>query len=213
MAPIIKSTLGGLAITTALAVAYVLKFGLYPQFFDIEWNEEVLLHDRQVIVVHVKRTYERRDRFSKYEHTSFRRNELLFDSASGEGRITLSSRLGISYLDRIDGIWYAVLFGQGPYGNYPDEMPDRWGRDYTVREERLVRLVTDKFMPVSWDSAPPGAILHNNLVVGSMPLEVLAGFDGKKMSLDDKKRLRADYPPGPGGGDISSPIRMQQRAN
>lgn len=200
-----------LVAVVVLATGYVLTFGLYPRYFDIQWDEEVQLHDGRMIVVHVKQTYERRGtRLSRYENTTFRRNEFTFDGGVGIGPITLGSRLGIGYIDRIDETWYAVLFGQGPYGNYADEMPDHWGHDFTMQEERLARLKNGKFVPIAWELAPPGAILNDNLVVGSMPVDVLASFNNKRMTLDDKKRLREFYPPGPGGGYISRPIRMQR---
>jgi len=203
--------LGAVALVLVLAAAYVAIFGLYPRYFDIEWDEEVQLHDGRVAIVHVKNTYERRGmRLSRFEDTTFRRNELTFDAGGGLGRVTLGSRLGVSHLDQIDGIWYAVLFGQGPYGNHPDERPYHWGSDFTMQEERLARLDKERFVPIAWELAPPGAILFNNRVVGSMPLEVLAGFNHKQLTLDDKKRLRASYPPGPGGGQISRPLRMKQ---
>lgn len=209
----IRSTqiLSVLALVLVLAAGYVTKFGVYPRYFDIEWDEEVELHDGRVTVVHVKKTYERRGmRLSRYADTTFRRNELTFDAGEGLGRITLASRLGVSHLDQINGTWYAVLFGQGPYGNHSDEMPDHWGSDFTMQEERLAMLDKDRFVPIAWELAPPGTILRNNRVVGSMPVEVLANFNHKKMTLDDKKRLRATYPPGPGGGQISRPLQMRK---
>lgn len=199
--------LGVLALS---AILYTLQNGLFPRFFDIRWDEEVKLHDGRVIDVHVKKTYERRSRWSRYEHTTFRSNEFTFDAGGAIGRITFRSRLGVGYIDQIDGKWYAVLFGQGPYGNHPDEMPDRWGSDYTVLEQRLARLEAGVFNPISWDLAPSGAIHHKNFVVGSIPLEVLANYAGKRMTLDDKARLRTLYPPGPNGGEILRPIRMQR---
>jgi hypothetical protein len=182
----------------------------YDQFFDIEWDEEVLLHDGRIIVMHVKRTYERRDRSAQYEHTTFRRNEFTFDTGESAGRITFGSRLGIGFIDHINGVWYVVFYGQGPYGNHPDELPDRWGKDFTMKEERLAKLEKNEFVPINWEAAPQGSVLFNNLVVGSMSVQVLAAFNGKKMTLEDKKKLLTTYPPGPGGGQISRPIRMQQ---
>ena len=207
----IKYALGGLSLAAVLGLIYVLNFGFYSRFFDIAWDEEVQLHDGRVILVHVKQTYERRGvRLAPYANTTFRRNEFTFDSGSTPGRITFGSRLGISYIDQINGSWYAVLFGQGPYGNHADEMPDHWGQDFTMQEERLASLKNGQFSPIAWELAPTGAILHNNLKVGSMSAEVLASFQNKRMTLNDKTNLRVAYPPGPGGGQISRPIRMQK---
>lgn len=198
-------------LVALLSGGYFLVFGWYPRFFDIQWDEEVQLHDGRVTVIHVKQTYERRGaRRSLYENTTFRRNEFTIAGGAGIEPIFFGSRLGISYIDQIDGIWYVVLFGQGPYGNHPDEMPDRWGQDFTTQEERLARLENGRFVPTVWENAPSNSILHDNLVVGSMSVAVLASFDGKTMTLNDKKRLRENYPPGPGGGQISRPIRFQK---
>jgi hypothetical protein len=199
--------LGVLAIG---AMLYISQNGIYPRYFDIAWDEEVQLHDGRVIVVYVKRTFERRSHWSRYEHTIFRSNEFTFDGGEKVGQIQFRSRLGVGYIDQIDLKWYSVLYGQGPYGNHPDEMPNYWGNDFTMKEERLARLDGGKFSPISWDLAPTGGILRNNFVIGSVPLDVLAGFDGKKMTLADKDKLRTIYPPGPGGGEISRPIRMQK---
>ena len=168
------------------------------------------MHDGRVIVVQVKRSYERRNRWSRYSDAALRGNEFHFHANDQIGRIAFSSRLGVGFIDQIDDKWYAVLYGQGPYGNHPDEMPNRWGHDFTEKEERLARLDGRQFVPISWDLAPQGAILRNNFAVGSFPLEALAKFYGKTMTLADKTKLRIDYPPGPGAGEIARPVRMRK---
>jgi hypothetical protein len=201
--------LGALAIG---AILYLAQNGIYSRHFELQWHEEVQLHSGRVIIVHVKQSFERRNRWSRYSHATLRRNEFNFDSSEKAGRITFSSRLGVGFIDQIHEKWYAVLYGQGPYGNHPDEMPNHWGSDFTQKEERLARLDGSKFVPISWDLAPPGAILRNNFAVGSIPLEASANFDGKTLTLADKAQLRTKYPPGPGGGEISRPIRMRKVA-
>jgi hypothetical protein len=202
-----------LVIAVALGTAYATKFGLYPRYFDIAWYEELQLHDGRVVVMHVKETYERRGfRINRYANTTFRKNEFEFDPGSGQGAITFTSRLGVRSIDQVSGTWYVVLFGQGPYGNFPEEMPDHWGMDYSVSEERLGKLIAKRFQPVAWDEAPAGTLKVPNRIVGSLPLEVLAQFDGRLITLADKKRLRDMYPPGPGAMVISRPIRMQSKS-
>lgn len=198
-----------IVLVVVLGGGYVLKFGFYPRFFDLEWDEDVMLHDGRVATVHVKLTFERRDRFSRYENTTFRLNELTFDAGNALGRTTLRSRLGVRHLDQVAGTWYAVFYGQGPFG-YPEERPDYWGDDFTVSQERLAKLENGRFVPIAWELAPPGAILRSNRIVSSASVEVLASFNKRRMTLSDKERLRAGYLPGPGGGEISRPIRMRQ---
>lgn len=199
-----------LGVIAVGALLYISQHGIHPRYFDIEWDEEVQLHDGRVIWVHVKRTYERRDRFSRYASATFRRNEFDFDAGSDVGRITFVSRLGVNYIDQVEGEWYAVLVGQGPYGNSPEESPDYWGSDFSVDEKRLAKLVHGRFVAIPWDLAPSGAVLRNNFIVGSIPLEVLASFDNKRLTVEEKVRLRSIYPPAPGGGEIARPARMRK---
>jgi hypothetical protein len=209
----LSSVLAALAIFVVLGVIYVMNFGLYPRYFDLEWDEEVRLHDGQVVLMHVKQTYERiGHRLHRFEDAIFRKNEFRFDAGPDHGRITFTSRLGIRSIDRVQGNWYVVLYGQGPYGNHPDEMPDRWGMDFTVNEERLAKLEGSLFRPISWNDLPADAIRTPNLVLGSMPIDVLFQFQEKRMSLEDKKRLREKYPPSPDASKISRPIRMKSKA-
>lgn len=49
-----------LSIVCFLVAVYALKIGFYPRNFDLQWDEEVQLHDGRIIVVHVKHFYERR---------------------------------------------------------------------------------------------------------------------------------------------------------
>jgi hypothetical protein len=41
--------------------------------------------------------------------------------------------------------------GQGPWGNFPEEMLDFWGRDFTTLEQRLAIFSEGSFQPMSWD--------------------------------------------------------------
>jgi hypothetical protein len=208
----VARVLFALAILSVLGAIYVMNFGLYPRYFAIEWDEEVQLHNGQVALMHVKQTYERHGhRLQRFGGALFRKNEFTFDAGADHGRVTFTSRLGIRSIDRIQGNWYVVLYGQGPYGNYPDEMPDRWGMDYTINEERLAKLQGTIFRPISWDDLPADAIRNPNMVLGSIPIDVLFQFHEKRMSLEDKKRLREKYPPGPDASKISRPIRMKSK--
>ena len=72
MTPRHRQVLGVLAIGLVLAAGYVLKFGLYPREYDIQYDEEVQLHDGRIIVVHIKRVYRRKglmlEKFPKYPY-------------------------------------------------------------------------------------------------------------------------------------------------
>jgi hypothetical protein len=204
-----KNIAVGLVVGVLVFAVYVNNFGLWPRYFDIAWDEEVQLHDGSVILIHVKENYERLGRhLFPYEKTLFRGNEFTFKDPQTQEVISVKSRLGISLIDKINGEWYIVLYGQGSYGD-PDEQPNKWGDDFTQKQERLAKLKKGQFIPISWDEAPTNSLEKDNLVVVAREIKVLAAFDGKRMSLQDKKNLRLTYPPGPGAGEISRPLRMK----
>jgi hypothetical protein len=198
-----------LVVGVLVFAVYVNNFGLWPRYFDIAWDEEVQLHDGSVILIHVKESHERLGRrLFRYENTLFRGNEFTFKDPQTLEGIFVKSRLGISLIDKINGNWYIVLCRQGPFGE-SDETPTQWGHDFTQKEERLAKLKQGKFSPVSWDEAPANSLQEENLF-SSVRIDVLATFDGKRMSLQDKKYLGLAYPPEAGAREISRPTRMKQ---
>jgi hypothetical protein len=201
-----------LAIASGCFILYVALFGIYPRYFDISWDEEVRLHDGSVIVVNVKDTYERQgSRLSRYADAVRRRTQVAFDAGPGFGRITFSTRLGIRLLDRVERTWYVVLFGQGPFGNYPDETPVQWGHDFSKSEERLAKLQNGRFMPISWDEAPPNAITAPNFLLSSVSIESFAErYSNTRLTLNDKANLKLAHPPGPNASLIARPIRFDK---
>jgi hypothetical protein len=195
-----------LVISGVLAAAYLLIFGLYPRYFDIAWDEEVQLHDGKIIIVHVKRTFERRGwRFSRYDdsHSNVRRNEFTFKL--GSETIVFSTRMPVAYLGEIRGTWYAVISGQGPYGNYPDEMPNHWGSDFSTREQRLAILKGLNFTPAKWGQAPPELDRINLSTIYS--LVDLVPLSNTLVTVDQKRRYESTHP-SPNGYEITRPIRI-----
>jgi hypothetical protein len=198
-----------LVVGVLVFAVYVNNFGLWPRYFDIAWDEEVQLHDGSVILIHVKGNFQRLGmHLFPYEKTLFRGSEFAFKDPQTQEVISVKSRLGISLIDKINGNWYLVLRRQGPHG-YPDETPSHWGDDFTENEERLAKLKQGRFVPVSWDEAPPNSLEKTNLF-STGRIDVLATFDGKRMTLLDKKNLRLTDPQGPGADEISRPLRMKQ---
>jgi hypothetical protein len=201
-----------LAIVFSCFIFYVALFGLYPRYFDISWDEEVRLNDGSMIVVHVKDTYERRgSQLSRYADAVRRRTQIAFDAGPGLGHITFSTRLGIRLLDRIERNWYVVLFGQGPFGNFPDETPVQWGLDFSKSEERLAKLRDGRFIPISWDEAPANAITAPNFLLSSISIEsFVEQYTNTRLTLDDKAKLKLAHPPGPTAELIARPIRFDK---
>lgn len=104
-----RHVLGAIAIILVLAAGYVMKFGLYPRYFDIEWDEEVQLHDGRMIVVHVKRTFERRSRFDRWL-AFYRDTEITFDAGPPRGKFKRKfERYDVTMIEQKGGNWYFNL--------------------------------------------------------------------------------------------------------
>lgn len=176
------------------AMIYINQNGIYPRYFDIEWDEEVQLHDGRVIVVHVKNTYERRSQgVKRYDENkiSFRRKEIVFEAAPGK-QITFGTRLPVAYLGKFENDWFVVISGQGPYGNHHDELPNHWGTNFTTMEQRLAILRGDTFLPVPWDRAPP-ALKTMNMMESVFFIEFIR-WDRTHLSLTEKEAFIKKYP-------------------
>lgn len=176
---------------SAAIAAPLLSACSYERFFDIEWDEEVLLHDGRVIVVHVKNTYERRGQgLKQYDETqiTFRHKELTFESEPGK-RVTFITRMPLAYLGQFGEIWYVVIFGQGPYGNYPDEMPDHWGTDFSASMMRLATLQGDTFIPTRWANSPEPmkSMKWKVNLMTSIFWNDFSKWNGKKLTLGQKE--------------------------
>lgn len=118
-----RQVLGALAIVLIFSAIYVVKFGLWPRYFDIEWDEEVQLHDGRMIVVHVKRTFERHARFERWLAHD-RDTEISFDAGPPWGQFKRKfERYDVTMVEHRDGCWYFGL--QVTTGIPPQKIVDR----------------------------------------------------------------------------------------
>lgn len=163
---------------TALTIACsapLLAACLYDQYFDIEWDEEVQLHDGRVIVVHVKRTFERVvGGIAKFERWRgvHRDTEISFDAGGSIGRFTKKfQRYDIGFLHQKNGEWYlamAVTTGSPPLILTSWEKSVlKLERDGSLlpfaRKDLPFEFKTINIMPVSPDSAGVSKF-HNRLL-------------------------------------------------
>ena len=99
-----------LLLLTALALSLAACSKQYPQFFDIAWDEEVQLHDGRVIVVHVKRTFERLGSRSGQWEGIDRDMEVSFDAGGALGRFTQKfERYEVTLIEEKDNQWFIGL--------------------------------------------------------------------------------------------------------
>lgn len=105
----IRQSLGILTVLLVVGGGYVLANGLYPRYFDIEWDEEVQLHDGRMIIVHVKRTFERRSRFERWLAHD-RDTEITFDAGPPWGKFSRKFQgYDVKMVEQQDGNWYLNL--------------------------------------------------------------------------------------------------------
>jgi hypothetical protein len=198
------------AILLALAL-YVQERGLYPRFFTLQWREEVLQHDGTTIYLRVVNQFERVRpswRRSPASGVVQRSKEVAFERSPGSA-ITLKTAQSIVFFGRIAGRWYAVISGVGPRGGPDAEPASRWGNDYSMVGHRLAVWEAGEFRPVSWDIAPSQLGRGNVLPSGFTP--ELPNWDGKTMTVGDKRGLHLSRHLSAEGVEITRPLRSESR--
>jgi hypothetical protein len=167
----------------------------YDRYFDIEWDEEVLLHDGRVIVVHLKYRFERLHReFTRYGGAIVPRDATLtFDAGGDVGQVTqLFKGLHPVYLGQHNGTWYAVLSG-GYYAGARETPGQDWGDFEGPYGQWAVKLVGKQFQPISKLDLPDEVQEYNMLWLNGT-IQEHVGFDGTTISLDQKNGWKALHP-------------------
>lgn len=189
----IKYALGGLAIATVLGLTYVLNFGLYPRFFDIAWDEEVQLHDGRVIVVNVKRTFERLHSLEKWRGVQ-RDTEIAFDAGGTIGRFTKKfQRYDVDFLENKDGFWFIYLVTTT--GTPPVKLVD-WESAFLI-----LSPTGDLQKANSWAQLP-AEFQRRNVMPPSPDSEGIAKFNGQLLTNAVKLEHWRRYPAGAGDDGV-----------
>jgi hypothetical protein len=174
--------------TAAALTAPLLTACIYGQYFDIEWDEEVLLHDGRVIVVHVKHTYERlQNGFTRYGGKIIHRDSMLsFDAGGTTGRVTQLFKAGAPLLiDQVDGIWYIAFYWNQRW--HRDLLGGQnWGGSTNGLGQYVATVQGKQLVPISI-CALPAVARKPNLRFRRDEVGDLAKFDGKLMTLHDKR--------------------------
>lgn len=142
-------------IVTLLFCLPLLTGCFYDRMFELEWDEEVKLHDGQVIVVHRKTSYERLSQgLMPYDGTIIPRDTTISfpedpDNPNSGKRITqFVKNGGFSRLDRYKGKW--VIGGvSASLGKYQPQAV--WGPG---RGTFMGFLIEGKFLPKSLCTLP-----------------------------------------------------------
>ncbi|MFS2035132.1 hypothetical protein ACEN8I_14010 [Polaromonas sp. CT11-55] len=182
------------ALLLAAASTSLLSGCLYDRWFDLEWDEEVQLHDGRVIVVHLKRSYERLNQgFTRYGGTIISRDTTLtFDAGGTTGKVTqLFKGFGPSLLDQHEGAWYVTLRGGSYYRS--QEIPGQdWGRYAWGDCDEVAKLVGTQFVPIRIHDLPRALREPNMLLYGTAA--EYAQFHELRISLKNKEAWLVKHP-------------------
>ena len=183
----------GYLTATMAGTALFLSGCFQEKFFDIEWDEEVRLMNGRVIVVHVKRTYERLSRQGsrdKYERSIPRSFTLSFDAGPPIGAVTQTfDRMQPTMLDTDGHTWYLAMMGAGGTGDSMLKWPIQPPHSHS-----LGMLKDSAFSAITVDELPPQFTTANMLIEyddksGKLhSTEELIRFNGQRVTLDMKTR-------------------------
>jgi hypothetical protein len=182
------------ALLLAATSAPLLSGCLYDRWFYLEWDEEVQLHDGRVIVVHLKRTYERLSQgFTRYGGSIISRDTTLtFDAGGPSGKVNqLFKGHRLSLLDQHEGAWYVTLRG-APYYRSEEIPGQNWGRYAWGDCDEVAKLVGTRFTPLQIHDLPRALRMPNMLLYGIAAEH--AQFHERRISLRDKEDWLIRHP-------------------
>jgi hypothetical protein len=183
----------GITVISGATAIFIAINGLYPQFFDLAWREQIRLGNGEVKVVETRRTYERTGlRLHEFKDARLKSTELSLEPAPGEPRVSVKTPLQPVYLNQFDGVWYVVLVGPDK-GENPELPKDGWGSDYNTMGQRLAILNGRKFEPARWEKAPKAIVFRNLLAADIFDLPQLQTTGKHVMNLDEKQSLSYRY--------------------
>jgi hypothetical protein len=190
----------GITIVSGAAAIFIVSHGLYPQFFDLAWREEIRLGNGEVKVVETRRTYERPGfRLNEFKDARLHSTQLSFEAIAGGPKVSVKTQLQPVYLNQLDGVWYLVLVGQDD-GLKRTLRHENWGGNYNTLGQRLAILNGSEFEPVPWEKAPGAIVFHNLSSTDIFDLAKAKAAENHVMTLGEKQTLMYRYvntPPGP----------------
>ena len=190
----------------AAVTAPLLSACLYDDIFAFEWEEEIRLHDQSVIVAHVKHTFARVTQgILPYGGMIVPRDcTLSFDAGVPAGKVgQLFRNFRPVFLDRDDGVWYAVLEG-AYFTKYKETTGQYWGEYEAPGGHRTIALLDGKWQPISLKRLPAKfKIINMLLLVGTA--DEWAKFDGTRLTLNQKAGWLLKHPPTPDNYFLSRP--------
>ena len=183
--------------SSAALAAPLMSSCSYDRYFDIEWDEEVLLHDGRVILVHVKRSYDRRNNTSERYPEHPRLVSMGFSFDTGHKKIFQHTFLGgaLHFLDEKDDKWYI-----GYNADYADPSVQIGNRNI-YPHVAILNADGSLQKPNSWNDIPL-EIKNANILPDTPNSKVISVFNGKRLTHAQKMAHWAKFPTGAGWGTI-----------
>ncbi|MFZ6709654.1 hypothetical protein [Undibacterium sp. TC9W] len=171
---------------------YVWNYGLWPVHFDINWDEEVRLHNGKIVIVHIKRIYARQglrlERWSGIQSAM----EFSFDTGTPMGKFNHQFNRGrLVFLDQADGKWY-IGYSESQINNSTDI-----GKLSMYPHVAILDASGILTKPSGWDEIP-SSITDLNIMPPTPNSEGIAQFNNQLLTLEEKLNHWNKYPTGPG---------------
>lgn len=183
---------GAMLVLTLLAVAGCSRE--YPPFFDIAWDEEVKLHDGRMIVVNVRRTYERRggQQYEQYpEYPRLASMTFSFERKKGQIFEHTFNRGTLYFLDERESIWYIG------YNADKGDASVAIGNTDIYPHVALLNPNGSISKPKGWTEIP-SEIKEINILPATPNPKVISRFQGRHLSHAEKMAHFDAYPTGAG---------------
>lgn len=182
-----------LLMSIVALMVFAKTVGLYPRYFYLEWDEEVRLHDGRLIVVHLKRRYERLGKqFLPYSSVVRRDTEFGFNPDNKNYNVQLFRGFSPMFLGCYDNVWYMVLYG-GYYSGSRNLPGQDWGELEGPYGQWAVMFEGGRWRPISMTRLP-SVFQEPNMLLTYGEVEELLGFDGGVISLEDKRSWLKKHP-------------------
>ena len=198
------------ALVVILAAALLLSGCLYGKWFDLEWDEEVMLPSGRVTVVHLKHSYERLSQgITPYGGTSLLRDTTMTLRTDGKDGAVTQYFKGFHpvFVGEESGQWYAVLSGSY-YGGSRKIPGQDWGELEGPYGQWAIQLVDGKWIPISMARLPESFRTPNMMLLYGTA-EEHAAFKGKRVTLADKDAWLRKHPPGYSDVTLTRPLNLK----
>ena len=180
-----------LKITAQVVLLAGLLLGLYawqfgwqsPYRFDLAWEEEVQLHDNRIILVHVRRSYERQSLLPRADSVRLATG-ISFDAGPPFGRFSHQfSPEDVALIDQYQQVWYFVAAPPNAGLQQGERAPAFW----TLRPGTVLQRATRS-------EKLPEAFTRWNVMPATPDAATLAKFDNTRLPLAEKMRHWTAYP-------------------